>query len=834
MKIIKPLQKVLSLLLVVMLAVGVMPTVAFAVTSFSDPNTLDFAQINTNMTDEEFVGRFTIDHTNKKVTVSGNDPLTLKGDGTIGGWSVYVEDATNITLDNTLKMYSRYRDLNYWPTLSLLSNDDITITGAGSGVSISSDGGAIIAENGNLTIDGEIGDIKSAIGSNVGILSNGNLTINGVIGDITGRTGIVAGGNLTISESGKVGNIVASAYGMSIGDTLNIAGTVGDITIEYFNAINIGNLDGGSSVISGTVGNITNTSSDGGTDAISYSRGDLIIAGEIGNITGCINGFDHFTTNTGSLTISGKVGLIRSGTAGITATPCNIESSVTIIANNGATYTQPIINIPTYTATWSKNVSGEPATVENNTYTWHYEHKYLKIVAGTALTGMATISNTSPKVGDTLNATLVDGNNSGTLSYSWKVGGVEKGTASTYTVVEDDIGKTIIIEISSSVESGTIPSAPTAAVTAASLIITITFDPNGGAVTPTSGTTDADGKLATLPTPTRTSHDFNGWFTAATGGIEVTANTVFTEDSTIYAQWTYNGGIKTSPGDYFTVKKGSKKVSAIDLEFHPNSFDGDLKNYQYAVQIPGKNPTWKKISKNTVLGISAKAGYTILVSPYKQPGELLDSLVLTQSNISAPKAPSVSVKSMASGIAGTTQLIFSKDYSNSLQFQIAPVVDDLNDMNWLSCPAEPNGKTYPTLAEGNPMEYVFVRAMENDDYPDSQAKKSVKVVVSPNAPDVSIVTTPNEKLNKKPGDNYMDITITLNDNALTFKNLQYAVQDNDISETDPVLTDTKKTKWKSVSSSTIKAVNVPQGKTIFIRIKAKSPLGFSQAKKFVV
>ncbi|MDR2592431.1 MAG: InlB B-repeat-containing protein [Chitinispirillales bacterium] len=69
-------------------------------------------------------------------------------------------------------------------------------------------------------------------------------------------------------------------------------------------------------------------------------------------------------------------------------------------------------------------------------------------------------------------------------------------------------------------------------------IITITFNANGGTVTPTSGTIGTDGKLATIPTPTRAGFTFNGWYTAATGGNEVNTSTVFTANATIYAHWT--------------------------------------------------------------------------------------------------------------------------------------------------------------------------------------------------------------------------------------------------------------------------------------------------------
>lgn len=82
-------------------------------------------------------------------------------------------------------------------------------------------------------------------------------------------------------------------------------------------------------------------------------------------------------------------------------------------------------------------------------------------------------------------------------------------------------------------ETGTIPATG----------YTITFDANGGSVTPASAVTGADGKLTSLPTPTRSgSYSFDGWYTAASGGTKVTTNTVFTKNRTVYAHWTYTGG----------------------------------------------------------------------------------------------------------------------------------------------------------------------------------------------------------------------------------------------------------------------------------------------------
>ena len=70
---------------------------------------------------------------------------------------------------------------------------------------------------------------------------------------------------------------------------------------------------------------------------------------------------------------------------------------------------------------------------------------------------------------------------------------------------------------------------------------TVTFDANGGSVTPATMETGADGKLTSLPTPTRSgSYRFDGWF--MTDGTAVTTATVFIADTTVSARWTYVGG----------------------------------------------------------------------------------------------------------------------------------------------------------------------------------------------------------------------------------------------------------------------------------------------------
>lgn len=66
----------------------------------------------------------------------------------------------------------------------------------------------------------------------------------------------------------------------------------------------------------------------------------------------------------------------------------------------------------------------------------------------------------------------------------------------------------------------------------------ITFDANGGQCDTISMYTDTAGKLSALPTPTRGGYTFDGWFTEQSGGMAVTAETVYNADTTLYAHWT--------------------------------------------------------------------------------------------------------------------------------------------------------------------------------------------------------------------------------------------------------------------------------------------------------
>jgi|GEM_PF-4154482 len=69
------------------------------------------------------------------------------------------------------------------------------------------------------------------------------------------------------------------------------------------------------------------------------------------------------------------------------------------------------------------------------------------------------------------------------------------------------------------------------------IILTVTFDPNGGYCETASKTTNGQGILNWLPTASRDTFNFEGWYTSSSGGVKIDTSYVFKEDSTVYAHW---------------------------------------------------------------------------------------------------------------------------------------------------------------------------------------------------------------------------------------------------------------------------------------------------------
>ena len=107
--------------------------------------------------------------------------------------------------------------------------------------------------------------------------------------------------------------------------------------------------------------------------------------------------------------------------------------------------------------------------------------------------------------------------------------------------------------------------------------ITVTFDSNGGTPTGMQETTGADGKLTEFPeAPVKDGYSFAGWYTSKSGGTPITLNTIFSQDTTVYAHWTAGPvpvvkvtvTFKSSPG-------GSVTASSIQVPLNAKIYVDD-------------------------------------------------------------------------------------------------------------------------------------------------------------------------------------------------------------------------------------------------------------------
>lgn len=95
---------------------------------------------------------------------------------------------------------------------------------------------------------------------------------------------------------------------------------------------------------------------------------------------------------------------------------------------------------------------------------------------------------------------------------------------------------------------------------------TITFDPTEGSIADSAKEQkiNISGHLDSLPTASRSGYRLDGWYTEAKGGEEITTDTLFTEDTTVYAQWSKKSSSSSRYDGYITIinpKNGEVSVS---------------------------------------------------------------------------------------------------------------------------------------------------------------------------------------------------------------------------------------------------------------------------------
>lgn len=191
---------------------------------------------------------------------------------------------------------------------------------------------------------------------------------------------------------------------------------------------------------------------------------------------------------------------------------------------------------------------------------------------------------------------------------------------------------------------------------------TLTFDANGGSVSPSSKSVVYNTAYGTLPTPTRTGYSFNGWFTATTGGTQVTDSTTYTttSDSTIFAQWT--ASIPVFSDQSITTTGVLNKDINTNIDYTVAA--SPVTSFAIVYSGTGLDPTsWLTISKESGTNNGILAGkptqvgtYTFIVRATNSGGGDTDSSLITLVVSPAGKRFTSS---------GTTQLSVAKRFDGT-------------------------------------------------------------------------------------------------------------------------------------------------------------------------
>ena len=226
-----------------------------------------------------------------------------------------------------------------------------------------------------------------------------------------------------------------------------------------------------------------------------------------------------------------------------------------------------------------------------------------------ALTGTASITG-DLKYGAELTASLAVGNNTGTLTYTWyrsgKTDAIATNNTGKYTLVEDDIGKTITVKITSDAQTGEITSPETGKIDkadgpAAPSAFTLSFTPNSDGTTFT----------ATIPTVAGEEYSFDGTnYSAANTKKDCVANTSYTGYARVKETATHKASTATNS------TQTSPKLTVATPTFTPNgvsSFSGtqsvtiscDTADAKIYYTTDGTDPTASGIEYKTALTLTS-------------------------------------------------------------------------------------------------------------------------------------------------------------------------------------------------------------------------------------
>ncbi|MFU8892485.1 MAG: InlB B-repeat-containing protein [Luteolibacter sp.] len=538
-----------------------------------------------------------------------------------------------------------------------------TLTKTGAGIQILSGAntytGATTISGGKLVINGSLSNVNAALT----VQSGGTLGGNGTVGR-----------NVTIDDGGKLEFDISTPpanhnrLDISTGRAFAFFGA-SELTITTSGGASPGTytlITGGNNITGSAPATINLPSGWAATTEIS---GNSLLL----NVTSVDGGV------AGSLAVAGADGLITSGFAGGPFSPSTIEYTLSNPGDFSINWTAG------KTAAWLdlSATSGTLAPGANTTVTVSINSAANSLSAG-SYNDTVTFSNTSNGNGNTTRSVSLTANALATYAISYNGNGNTGGAPPSDQTKTQDVdaiianpgtlvrtGHTFTGWNTAANGSGTAYAAGATYTANASVTLyaqwsantyTVTFNPNGGdAPTPHSKEVTFDATYGTLATVSRTGYTFDGWFTAASGGNEVTAATTVATaaDHTLHAQWTLapvsvvtdvaavdipEGGTET-----FQVKLSAQPAENITVTVARSSGDTDI-TVQSGGSLTFTTSNWdtyQTVTLAAAVDTDAENGTAIITCEPSDPA-------YTAAEVTATELDKDTILTVASGGNGST------------------------------------------------------------------------------------------------------------------------------------------------------------------------------------
>ncbi len=446
------------------------------------------------------------------MTIGGTPGYNLSDDQDGTGWS-WITSTSTLILSSTYTGQEIDIQSAGTDTVYIEYSGDVTINGK-------------LKSHGSMEINctGIDADKLSVNNSSAAIISSGDLVIR------SGTVSSTSMGNAAFHVSGSLsvlGSATIEALGGFFHGDLLCRNT---ITIDTTGEVSLRNSNPANYIGEGTLNYVKGTFQTGGTPAVEPSVSDVSDISMVADA----NVVRTFNLGAGYFEATGCT--VSSNNPNIAAVSLN-EDTITITGLNGGT--------ATVTVTW---VGGALAGQSKNIEVSVTAHPTIFITTHPTPPPFLTEGSISDSL--SIEATVSD---NGSPSYEWfSCDDTSYRNSATTNVTADifPIPNTLTAGIyyyycQVSAAGATSVRSNVATITVSIPPVntyTISFNANGGTVANTSMQTGIDGKLVSLPLSTRSNHRFDGWFTASSGGSQISTNTVFTANDTVYAHWTYTGG----------------------------------------------------------------------------------------------------------------------------------------------------------------------------------------------------------------------------------------------------------------------------------------------------